>query len=250
MWMVMGTRFRMRSAKSVFDEVKLLYETYGINYFKIMDDTFTFNRQRAVDFCEMIISSGIKAYFETPNGISVKTLDRELIKTMREAGFIIMSVAVESGSDYIRNKIMGKGTSKEQIYNAFEWCREFGIKTNMFIIVGMPEETEETFAETRKLVEEIDADRYGLNSPVPTPGTKLYEQCVKDNLLLDKNAWTWTGEQKAVMGQGSDISKVFGFKTNPSAEVIHIKPYALSAKRMSELKLSLVNLAAKKLFGE
>lgn len=246
MWQVMGTRFRMRSAESVFNEIKFLYEKYGINYFQIMDDTFSLNRQRVIDICKMIIFSGMKVYFDCPNGISVKTLDRELMQIMRQAGFIQMSIAVESGSDFIRNKIMGKKTSKDQIYNAFQWCKEFGIRTRMFLIVGMPEETEETFLETHRLVEEIEADFYGISSVIPIPGTRLYEQCVRDDLFIEKEGFAdWTGESMVVMGDGSEISKFSNRQAGPRATDIHIKPYALSVERMKELKQSLVDYVTK-----
>lgn len=246
MWQIMGTRFRMRSAESIFNEIQFLNNTYQINYFQIMDDSFTFNRQRVIDICEKIIFSGMKVYFTCPNGISVKTIDRELIQIMRKAGFIEMSIAVESGSDYIRNKIMGKGTSKEQIYNAYKWCKEFGIKTRMFLIVGMPEETEETIQETRKLIEEIDTDYYAVSSAIPLPGTKLYEQCVKDGLLFEKSVIDWTGDSKMVMGNGSQISKFAHLQADETVREIHLKPYALTVERMMELKKSLVDFITEK----
>jgi hypothetical protein len=78
----------------------------------------------------------------------------------------------------------------------------------------------------------------------------LGEECVKDNLLLDKNAGTWTGEQKAAQSEGGMVSKFYYRKATPAAAEIQIKPYALSAERMSELKMSLVNLATQKVFGD
>jgi len=244
---MMGTRFRYHSAKRVVEEIKDVYDNYGINYFNVLDDNFAFNRDRAVAICNGIIESGMKVNFATPNGISIKTLDLDLLKLMRKAGFIMLSLAVESGSDYIRNTIMGKRISREQIVNAFHWCKVAGIFTRAFIIIGMPEETEQTLLETYDLLDAIPVNTITLSAATPLPGTRLYDQCVRDNLFIDESyAYSWGGDNS-----DNPDSNYFGKAktTVKSAYVPHrfrIKPYNLSLERMAEIDMELQALVANK----
>jgi len=242
----MGDKFRQRSAKSVFDEIKYLYETYGVSYFKVEDDNITLNRQRIIDLCKMIISSGIKVYFDARNGVSIKTLDSEVVDLMRRAGFIMVSLAVESGSDYIRNEIMGKRIGREQIINAFKMCRAVGINTNAFFIVGMPEETEETLEETIALLNEIDTTRVSIHVAKPLPGTKLFEQCQHDRILnyeYDINSlWTGDAELNALSKEEFYIKQLM----ENSVRHFWIKPYKLSMDKLMKMDVDIQKLAYEK----
>ena len=232
---LMGDKFRTRNAENVFEEIKYLYDLYGVNYFRIMDDNFSLNRKRVIRICEMIIESGIKVYFEVLS-ISLKTLDEELLHLMRRAGFILMSLTVESGSDYIRNKIMGKNFSQEQIVDAFKKCRVTGIKTFAVFIIGMPEETEGTLKETAEMIQKIDTDRVALFAVKPYPGTRLFEQCVRDNLLsgIFDTDEIWTGEE---------YLKYYELNLE---QHFFIKPYNLSIEKLSKITVELKQIADEK----
>jgi radical SAM superfamily enzyme YgiQ (UPF0313 family) len=246
MRLVMGNRFRPRSAKSVFDEIKFLYNEYGISYFKIADDNLTLNRERIIQICKMIIESGMKIYFDTPNGISLKTLDEEVVCLMRRAGFIMVALSVESGSDYIRNDIMGKMISHEQIIKAFKICRSTGMNVNSYFIVGMPEETEKTLKATADLIQEIDATRVSISVAKPLPGTKLFEQCVRDNLFIGgfnaKTLWMGEAERNNVKKEEFYIKRLM----NNQARQFWIKPYNLTIDRLVEIDIELQRLAYEK----
>ena len=46
----------------------------------------------------------------------VSALDREVMDALAAAGWVRGAIAIESGSDYIRNEIMGKRLKREKIY--------------------------------------------------------------------------------------------------------------------------------------
>ena len=59
--------------------------------------------------------------------------------------------------------------------------------------MGFPEETPETLSETEKMMDELKLDRMGVSTAIPFPGTKLFEQVKRDNLLVEsvdyENLW-------------------------------------------------------------
>ena len=188
MYMVMGPRWRARSPGNVVDEIEHLYRTYGLHHFSFMDDNLTFSREHILEICGQIISRKLELQFETPNGVATGTMDEEVVDAMVRAGLTRISLAIESGSEFIRNKIMKKHLKREKIFevvNLFKKHKHLYIKA--FFIIGMPEETRETLEETYRMIRDIDVNRVYIQNAVPFPGTKLFEQAVRDNLLIDVN---------------------------------------------------------------
>jgi radical SAM superfamily enzyme YgiQ (UPF0313 family) len=184
---VMGDRIRFRSSQHVVDEIKYVYDNYGINYLKIFDDNFTFDRQRTIEICKLITKNNLKIYFEFPNGIMIRTLDEELIDNLTEAGALRFWLAIESGSEFIRNKIMRKNVSDEKILEIASLLKKKNVWVGALFMLGMPEETEESCLDTMRMIEQLDIDNFSSISHVnPFPGTKLFEQCVKDRLFTSE----------------------------------------------------------------
>ncbi len=186
--LVMGTRFRSRSAEEVFKEIEYLYSVHNVRYFNIMDDNFTLDKKRIKKICRYIIDNKLDISFDMPNGIMTATLDDDVIDALAEAGFAYCFLAIESGSDYIRNTVMHKQLSKETIFRVVNSFRRHPeVHLAAFFLMGMPEETKETLDETYDLIEALDIDSFKMSVATPFPGTKLFNQCLKDDLfLIDK----------------------------------------------------------------
>lgn len=185
MYQVMGPRWRPRTAAHVVDEIEHVYHTYGLRHFSFMDDNVTLQKQRMIDICRGILDRGLDLQFETPNGISIKTLDAEVLDAMVSAGMVRTCLAIESGSDLIRNRIMKKHLSEEKIYEVLELTRQYAqLFVNAFFLIGMPEETHETLEATYRMIERIRPDKTIVMNLVPFPGTEVYEQALRDNLLV------------------------------------------------------------------
>ncbi len=145
MFMVMGSRWRSRSPKNVVDEIEFLYEKYNHHHFSFMDDNFALNRKRTIEICSEIIRRGLDIQFETPNGISINTLNEEVLDALVSAGLVRVYLAIESGSEFIRNEIMGKHLSTEKIYEIVGLTKKHKqLHVKAYFIIGMPEETQET----------------------------------------------------------------------------------------------------------
>ncbi|MEW6219634.1 MAG: radical SAM protein [Thermodesulfobacteriota bacterium] len=185
MWLVMGPRFRARSAIHVADEIQLLMEEHGQHFFYVMDDNFTFDKARILTLAEEVLRRGLRFQFMTPNGLNVRTLDRETVDALAAMGAIRITLAIESGSDFIRNHIMRKGLPRERIFRAMDNLRRYPhIQVMGFFIMGMPEETAATLEETVQLLDEIQLDGFQIFPVTPYPGTALFAQCLRDNLFL------------------------------------------------------------------
>lgn len=186
MYTVMGPHWRARSPENVVAELEFLYHTYGHRHFSIMDDNFTLNKRRALAICRMITERGLDIQFETPNGLNVNTLDAEVMDALVSAGMVRVALAIESGSDFMRNTIMKKRLSREKILEVIGLIKLYPqLHVSAFFIIGMPEETHETLQETYEMIKLIEADKIQLMNIVPFPSTEVFEQARRDNLLID-----------------------------------------------------------------
>ena len=96
--LVMGNAFRRRSAEAIVEEMKDCRERFGIQAFDIEDDNFTFDRKRAKDLMKQIIETFGERNLELSamNGVSFASMDAELLRLMKRAGFHTINLSFVS----------------------------------------------------------------------------------------------------------------------------------------------------------
>jgi len=185
MWLVHGPKFRARSAKHVVDELELLHNKYGANYFEFMDDNLTYDKTRIMDICNDIIRRNLDIQFSTPNGVAINKLDEEIIDALVAAGMIRVALAIEHGSEYIRKRVMRKPLNTEKIYQVAEACSKHKhLYIIGYFVVGMPQETQNTLDETFEIIKSLPLDYFQINWATPYPGTELFDYCIEHKLIV------------------------------------------------------------------
>ena len=171
-----GKYVRFRSVDSCIQEIREVIDNYKVKSIYVNDDIFTLNKKFVFEFCEAYRTQ-IKLPFDI--NARVETITREVCKKLKDAGCRRIDIGIESGNPYIRNKVLNRKMSNEQIINAFCIARQARLKTKSFNMVGVPYETPQHFQDTVKLNAEIKPDSVILNIFDPYPGTKLGLECRK-----------------------------------------------------------------------
>lgn len=171
---VWSRRYRYRSGENVVKDIEILINRFGKKRISFVDDTFTANKKRIIELCELIMKKNLhkKAiFFCNTRG---DTVDRELLEIMKAAGFRGISLGIETASDRLM-KIIKKGETVEDNIRAVRMAHDVGLKVRGTFILGFPTETREETLETIKLAlrNPFEFARFGL--PIPFPGTELYE---------------------------------------------------------------------------
>lgn len=195
MW---GRRFRARSPENVLAEVDELVCRYGAQALWIFDDTFTVDRARTVAICEGLFQRfhGIRWTCE----IRVDTVDRELLKLMKEAGCYCVAFGVESGSQRVLDESVGKRIRLEQVREVISWCRDIGLPYNPFMILSHPGETEEDARQSMQLVREWKQDGASVSLAVMHvyPGTRI-ETLAREKGVMPKDfSWSLKSDARRV----------------------------------------------------
>ena len=174
-----GRGYRMRSPKNVVDEMEIIHNKYGVNQVTFYDDAFTVNRERVVKICEELHKRKLDLIWDC--GTRVDMVDRELLKTMHDAGCIAVWLGVESGSETILGA-MNKRIKLDQTRLAYKAAHNVGLMTIANAVLGFPGETEQTARKTINFIKELNPDDVGFYVATPYPGTPMYEQ-------VNKNGW-------------------------------------------------------------
>jgi anaerobic magnesium-protoporphyrin IX monomethyl ester cyclase len=229
MFSVMGRKWRARSARNVVDEMERSYQTYGSRHFSFFDDQLTLNKTRIIELANEIVRRNLYLQIESQNGVMVKSLDKEVLDALTTAGLVRMALAIESGSDYIRNEVMGKKLPREKIYEVAQLTKAYPqLYVKAFFIMGMPEDTQATLTDTYNMIREIEVDQPQVFNLLPFPGTRVFDQALRDRLLVDDldeaNLWRFDG----FFGSGN--------------KRFFIKPYQLTVEELGEWRSQLDNL--------
>ena len=102
---------------------------------------------------------------------------------LKEANCVTMGIGIESGSEYIRKKLLKKDTSNETYIKAFKNCREAGIRTTADVMIGLPFETEADILQTANFCREVQADSVSLAIFSPYHGTPLHRLCLDEGFV-------------------------------------------------------------------
>jgi len=191
----MGQRVRYRSAEHILEEIKLLYNNYGIKEFHFQDDNFTLNQKNVQRFCRLLIRENLDINWLCM--ARVNSVTRETLGLMKEAGCHQICFGIESGDETIL-KNLKKNATLDQVRQAVHWTKETGIEARGSFILGCPGETEETIKRTLVFMKELDLDLISINIMTPMPGTEIRKWAKENGLLMTEDWNEYTFSQSVI----------------------------------------------------
>ena len=167
----------------VIEELEILQDKYGFDFFYIMDDTFGIKEKDIYSFCEAYRKSGLRMLWGATTRANCIQNER-VVKAMKGAGCIQLDFGVETGSPKLL-KLIHKGVTINQITRAFSLCNANGVRTFANILINLPEETEEDLVLTQELLKKIKPAYISIGVTQPYPGTEFYRKFL--NVPVTKN---------------------------------------------------------------
>lgn len=166
---------RYASVNSIIAHVEQLIIKYEMNVLTFWDDQLIYNQRRAKELFKRLAVYNLR--IEIPSGVSPSYLDKELLTLMRKAGVDTLYLALESGSHDVL-KMMNKPVNLSQVRNLIPIIRELDFFVMVFLVIGMPGETDKHRQETIDYIREIQPDLVSVRICVPVPGSKLRQECL------------------------------------------------------------------------
>jgi len=176
---VTGARRRLHRPARVLDELQEIADR-GAGYAVFFDDDFTAERDRALAIAEGILQRGIDLHFKCearPDGV-----DRGLLRSLRRAGCRTVALGVESR--WRRSlEVLGKDLDPALVPEAFRLCREEGLDTVAYVLVGIPGEDPGDALATAAFCRDIGATWVQFSTLSPYAGTALHRDAVRRGWL-------------------------------------------------------------------
>lgn len=157
-----------------------LFSYPGIKGITFSDDLLMLNEKWFKDFADRY-SREVNLPFIC--NARVEHLTEGVCSALKKAGCILVRIGLESGNEWLRRQILNRQMSDEQIINAFQITRRYGIPRFSYNILGFPFETKEFMQETLALNKRIKPDMGHAYYFFPYPGTRLYSICKEFGLL-------------------------------------------------------------------
>jgi radical SAM superfamily enzyme YgiQ (UPF0313 family) len=180
----LGKPVRFRSVPLVIAELRAVLERYPfIQRFVFDDDILPLRRDWFREFAQ-----AYKREIGRPFACNLRPnlADEEIVGLLQEAGCEEVRFGIESGNDEVRNGLLNRRLTRDEIVRAFELCHRVGMKVFSFNIVGFPGETVQQMLDTVKLNAAVRADVTRVTIFYPYQRTRLYEISRQHGLLTDR----------------------------------------------------------------
>ena len=181
--MVWGNRYRMRSVDNVLKEMRLLKSQYGVEEIMFEDDNVTANPNRARELFSRMIEEDFNFIWDTPNGVGVWSINEELIDLMKKSGCVKLNFPVESGSQFVLDKIIKKPLKLDRVKQLIDHCRKINLDYSIFLVIGMPGEKIADMWKSFRFATNCGCYAPHVSVATPYPGSQLFEECQKNGFF-------------------------------------------------------------------
>lgn len=167
-----GPRFRLRSVDNVLEEVEWVRDRYPLEFVVFVDDTFVLSPEWLAEFSIKYPQRiGLPFFCNTRANL----VTAEQVRLLVDAGCHCVSMGIETASDHLRNDLLKRHMSKEQIVEAARLIHEGGLRLTTTNMIGLPTSTLEDDWHTLELNAEVRPAYAHVFIFQPYPRTELGE---------------------------------------------------------------------------
>ncbi len=187
-----GRQQRQRSPENIVAEFEyIIKELPYVKEVLIDDDTFSFNQEHTIKFCEMMIQKNINLPWTVECRANLKY---DTMVLMKKAGCRLIVVGFETADNQIL-KNMKKGLTVERMKQFTSDAKKAGIMVHSCFMAGNEGETRETLMKSLKFAKEINADTCQFFPLMVYPGTEAYEWANTSGYLTTSDYSKWLTEE-------------------------------------------------------
>jgi radical SAM superfamily enzyme YgiQ (UPF0313 family) len=188
-----GSLVRKKSVEYLLEEIKSVRKKYALRTVVFNDDIFILDKKWLHEFCERYPKEIGLPYI---CNIRSNLISEDIVAMLRDSKCISVNWSIESGNEQLRNQLLKRDMTEEQILNTGRLLNKYGIKHRVGNVIGLPGETFEQMLETVSLNIKIKPNLGLANIFIPYPGLELTNYAIEkgyyetDNNKLPSNYWT------------------------------------------------------------
>ena len=197
---ILKRRYRLRSAKSIVEEIKRLQSKYDANAFLFLDEDFCINKKRLAEFIKLAKEENLEFSGRIWSRVSYFRQDSfiKMLPELEEIGIRSIAMGAESGSQKMLD-YMKKDIKVDEIPLAAKKLNGTKIVSRFSFMVGMETESKKDTVDTYRMCVRL----FSLNPLVDIAGPFLYryypgsamfnEMAEKYNVKLPASIEEWNG---------------------------------------------------------
>ncbi len=177
-----GLYVRYRSPENILKEIAACRQQTSFRYIYFYDDIFALDLEWLKTFTRL--------YRESFPGLPYVCLlnprlacSEERIRLLAESGCTQIFLGVESGSQPYRQKVLGRPMTNAMLFQAARTIRKYGIRLNIYLMVGLPDESLRDMGRTVWLNYRMRPDGAQTSIFFPIKNTGLYRYCMERGLI-------------------------------------------------------------------
>ncbi|MBT0665654.1 cobalamin-dependent protein [Geobacter pelophilus] len=167
--------WRARSPENFIAELELLHGQYGVEVAMLSDEIPTFDRVRWLKILDLMIERRVPVKLLLETRVDDILRDADIMDKYRIAGVEHIYVGVEAGSQETLD-LFKKDTKVEQSKQAIDLINQADIVSETSFVLGMPDDTPESIAETVELAKHYNPDMGFFLAIAPWPYSELYPE--------------------------------------------------------------------------
>jgi anaerobic magnesium-protoporphyrin IX monomethyl ester cyclase len=171
-----GRIVRRHSVGYVIEGIERVREKWPLSSIKFYDDIFSYQADAWLEEFSRAYKERIGLPFFAL--IRADILNEEIARLLKAAGCRTLSMSIEAGNQEIRNRLLKRSMTDEQLIKAHEICRKYGIFTFTNCILGLPETTIKNDLESIDLAIRCKVDWAEFAVFYPYPKTELGQYCI------------------------------------------------------------------------
>ena len=183
----MSDYLRRRTPENTVNELEFLAKRFKIKYFNIDDDLLTINKRWMREFTDRYANQIYKPFnIKYIINARADSLTEDVVKMLADSGCKEARLGFETGNEKVRNKLLDKRTSNEDLIKACANLDKYGVQSVAFAMIGLPGESWDTFGDTLDMTIKLRPKLMRMTFLYPYKHTKIYDYCFARDLFKNE----------------------------------------------------------------
>jgi len=192
-----GRTVRLRDSHQVVAEIAYLKQQFNFDYFYFVDSVFNYPLEEARRFVRALRASNL--HIKWTAFFNPRFVDHAFMQDVYASGCREVEFGAEAGADQVL-AALGKGFCVNDITRAHRICRDIGIKTAYYFMIGSPGETRETIDQSIAFFDQLNPDAVFL-----MPGIRIYPKTALHAIAVEQE----------VVSSGNDLLQPVFYAQEP-----------------------------------
>ena len=158
-----------RHPDSIVTEMLMLREYFGIYHFRLEDDSISLNRRWLKGLCHGIRGLHVSWKCHTRADL----VDNAMCGWLANSGCEEVGLGIETADDGVLS-LVSKGITSHRAFDAIKTIQRHGMRAKVYLMSGLPGETERTIAVTKAFMSEARPNKWTLAMFMPYPGCAIW----------------------------------------------------------------------------